>query len=502
MDRKIALIGIVGFVLVIAVMLSTVLLMLSDGEEAANGVSNINIEDYSYKASVKKPAAVIAEFAADEGSDEKLSSELTIYNENLALVKEVRSLFLQKGLNEIRYKDIAQRIDATSVMFVDLDFPETFVVEQNYEYDLVSKSKLLEKYLDREITVEVNSETGTKIYTGVLLGYSDGVLLQTETEVISISDVDKISFPKLSDGLLTKPTLVWKLYTENTGTRDTQTIYLTDGINWRADYIAKVNVNDTKMDFKGWVTTTNNSGTSYPNTKLKLVAGDIHRVRKAVQREMNYAYGVAADGGYAPEQFVEEGLFEYHMYTLGRETNIMNNETKQISLLSSDEVPIKKEFYYDGASQGEKVQVKLNFKNAKDQGLGVPLPKGIVRVYKEDSDGQLQFLGEDEIDHTKTEDEVRLYIGDAFDVTGERTRTESTNIAKGWYRNSYEIKLENQKDEAVEVVVHEYVGRSASITKFSDPYESKSATEIEFTVTVPAKGEKTVTYTVENRNYW
>jgi len=492
----------IASVLVIVILISAVVIVLSDGS-AQTKESNTNISAYAYKASVDKPGDVLIEFAAEEISGDKLSNELTIYNQNLALVKENRSLYLENGLNEIKYKDIAKLIDPTTVMFMDLDYPETFVVEQNYEYDLVSKSKLLDKYLDKEITVEVNDELGRQVYTGTLLSHSDGILLQTTEGVISISNVDKISFPELPDGLLTKPTLVWQVYTENTGTRNTQTIYLTEGINWRADYIAKVNTDDTAMDFKGWVTTTNNSGTSYPNTKLKLVAGDIHRVSKAVTRQNEYLDYVSAEAGaYAPEQFVEEGLFEYHMYTLGRQTDIMNNETKQISLLSSDGVPVKKEFYYDGASQGEKVHVKLNFKNSEDQGLGIPLPKGIVRVYKEDSDGQLQFLGEDEIDHTKTEDELRLYIGNAFDVSGERTRTESVNIAKGWYRNSYEIKLENQKNEAIEVVVHEYVGRSASVTGYSDLYESKSATEIEFTVTVPAKGEKTVTYTVENKYYW
>ncbi|MBN2067499.1 MAG: DUF4139 domain-containing protein [Candidatus Diapherotrites archaeon] len=462
-------------------------------------VPSINIKEVSHVVTSEKPEAVLAQFAAEESSTEKKGTELTIYNQNFALVKEVRPLFLKAGLNLVKYQDVAAQIDPTSVLFQDMQHPDTFVVEQNYEYDLVSKAKLLQKYLDKEITVSVREGEQTKEYTGTLLSYTDGIMLQTSEGVVAVS-ADKIVFPELPENLWVKPTLLWKLYATQEGSRETQTTYLTDGIQWHSEYIAKVNAEDTRMDFTGWVSIDNQSGTSYPETRLKLVAGDVHRVYESKYRE-EYGYDMVS-GAPAPEQFAEEGLFEYHMYTLGRETDVMNSQVKQISLLSSENVPVKKVFYYDGASQGTKVQTKLNFKNSEEQGMGLPLPKGKVRVYKADSGGQLQFVGEDLIDHTAKEEEVNLYLGDAFDIVGERTQTESTNISRGYYRHSYEIELRNHKDVEAEVVVHEYVGSSWKITKSSDPFEQKSSSAIEFTVKVPANGSKTVTYTVEHRYYW
>ena len=462
-------------------------------------VPNINIKDVQYTISSEKPEAVVARFAAEETSEEKAGTELTIYNQNFALVKERRELFLKEGLNLVKYKDVAAKIDPTSVLFQDTQYPETFVVEQNYEYDLVSREKMLEKYLDKQITVVDMEGDKAKEYTGTLLSYAGGILVQTGEGVVSVNP-EKIVFPNMPENLWVKPTLIWKLFAAQEGTRQTQTTYLTDDVKWHAEYIAKVNATDTQMDFKGWVSIDNKSGTSYPDTKLKLVAGDVHRVvERKYSREYDYAQSPTSAGG---EQFVEEGLFEYHMYTLGRQTDVMNNQVKQISLLASEEVPVKKIFYYDGASQGTKVQTKLNFKNGEAQGMGLPLPKGKVRVYKADSQGQLQFVGEDLIDHTAKDEEVNLYLGDAFDIVGERTRTLNENVRKGVYRSSYEIELRNHKDVAAEVTVHEYVGSSWAVIQQSDPFEKKSSSTIEFNVSVPANGTKTVTYTLEHRYYW
>jgi len=474
---------------------------------------NVNVKDYSYKVSSQKPAAALASFASEESSSEKLGTELTIYNQDLGLVKEVRELFLKKGVNLVNYQDVASKIDSTSVLFNDLSYPSTIVLEQNYKYDLVSKQKLLEKYLDKEIEIEVNDKDGSKKYSGTLLSYKDGIIIQTKDGVISLGSADKISFPILPEGLMTKPTLVWSLYSENEGKRNVQTTYLSGGFNWRADYIAKVNSNDNAMDFKGWVTATNESGSSYPNAKLKLVAGDIHRV---TPKTYDYAYKTLyAEVGAAPsaEQFVEEALFEYHLYTLDRTTDLMNNESKQISLLASENVPVKKEFifdasksnyyYYGSSSNTTKVEVKLAFKNSKESALGIPLPKGIVRVYKEDSQGQLQFLGEDEIDHTPKDEERRIFVGYAFDITGERKEVSSEQVAKCYDRKVYEITLKNHKDTEVEIIVPEHMAYydNWNITQNSDDFVKKDSRTIEFTVKVPANGEKKITYTVEYKSY-
>jgi len=463
-------------------------------------IPSVNVKSYSNQISVEKPEAFFQGIEQTQEVEDKEGTELTIYNQNLALVKEIRNMFLKSGVNLVEYKDIASQIDSTSVLFRDLDFNNTFVLEQNYEYDIVSREKMLEKYLDKEITVHLIEGDKVSVITGRLLSADYGVLLETSDGIESISSISKISFPELPEGLLTKPTLIWKIWTENTGNRETETVYLTKGMTWRADYVAKVNESDTRMNFSGWTTVTNESGTSYPDTSLKLVAGDLHLVTPVSKYRYEYNYPMAAEAMDGAGGFVEEGLFEYHLYTLQRKTDIKNNESKQISLLESENVPVEKVFVYDGARQGEKVQVKLKFKNSEDQGLGIPLPKGIVRVYKEDSAGKLQFIGEDQIDHTKTEDEVRLYLGDAFDVSGNRTQTKSEKISWRRYRYSYEIVLENQKDEAIVVEVLERTGRFTQVTASSDPYDQKSSSEIEFLVTVPAKGEKTITYTFET-NY-
>ena len=495
-----------GIIIIVVLVLFSLILAFPDQQvleketPIAKLASDININDITYTTTSEKPKEAIIKLASFE-SDQKEGTELTIYNQNFGLVKDIRPLYLEEGLNLVEYKDVASRIDPTSVLFKDLDYPSSFVVEQNYEYDLISRTKLLEKYLDLELTVVDIQGQDAKEYTGTLLSYDDGIVLQTENGIV-ILNPETITFPELPQNLRTKPTLVWKIYSETAGDRTTETTYLTDGINWHAEYIANVNSTDDLMDFTGWVSVDNQSGTSYPSTSLKLVAGDVHRVSN---NQSNYAYEkVYADSasGYAPEQFGEESLFEYHMYTLDRETDVLNNQTKQISLLSSENVPIQKIFYYDGARQGTKVQVKIEFKNSENQGLGLPLPKGKVRVYKEDSSGKQQFIGEDSIDHTPKDEDTTLFLGNAFDIVGERTQVSNENLSKGWYRTSYEITLSNHKDTAENIVVHEYVGQSWNITQKSHEFEQKNSSEIEFNVNVPANGETTITYTIDHKYYW
>ncbi|MCD6229337.1 MAG: DUF4139 domain-containing protein [Candidatus Diapherotrites archaeon] len=468
---------------------------------------HFNIGEYARIVSSEKAPQAVTLFAGESEVSSKQGTELTIYNDNLALVKENRTIDLAKGLNKVEFKDVASGIDATSVMFTDTKYPSTFVVEQNYEYDIVSKNKLLEKFLEKEITVSVNkSDGGSEEYTGKLLSYSDGILLETLQGVVSLSSVQKISFPTLADGLLTKPTLVWQIYTDNAGERSTQTSYLTTGMTWNADYVAKLSENDDSLDLKGWVTVKNASGTTYPNSKLKLVAGDVNRVYDTPRYlDYNVMYEKSMAGAaYSPEQFEEESLFEYHMYSLGRNTDIKNNQTKQISLLSSSDVSADKEFVYDGSRFGTKVRTIINLKNSEEQGLGMPLPKGKVRVYKEDSQGQLQFVGEDLIDHTPKDEEIELFIGNAFDIVGERKQTDRTEISRSVVRFTFEITLKNHKETNVEVTVpeHLYGWKNWTITSKTDPYEKIDSNTIEFKVNVPADGEKKITYTVEYIDYY
>lgn len=455
-----------------------------------------NIEGGATIVSREEPKIALLSLAKAASSD-KTRNEVTVYNQNLALVKEYRTMDLSSGSNIVKYVDVASQIDPTSVMFRDPKSQNTLVVEQNYEYDLVSSDKLLDKYLDKEITVTSDNES----FTGKLLSRSGGITLQTQTGVVVLNNVKKIEYSDAA-GLLTKPTLIWQIYTDASGSRDVETTYLTGGMSWKANYIATIDQNDAKANIKGWVTIENNAGTAYPDAKLKLVAGDINRVEVPqywYEKGMVVPAATPFAVGAPPPGFAQEGLFEYHLYTLQRPTTLNNNEIKQISLLSADNVPAKKEYSYDGARDGEKVRVVLNITNSKENGLGMPLPKGVVRAYKADSDGQLQFLGEDSIDHTPKDEKLRINVGNAFDIVGKRTVTDREGMGAYGNRESYSIELKNHKTDDAKIIVTEHFYGNWQITKASEQYKKKDANTVEFEVNVPKDGTRTITYTVETR---
>ena len=447
--------------------------------------------------------------------------ELTVYNDNLGLVKEQRTIKLTKGVNEVKFIDVASQIDATSVHFKSLTAPnEAKVLEQNFEYDLVSRDKLLEKYIDKEIEIVrrfgVSGETketlkGTLLSTkgGLTVKIGDNIYLNPSGEVI---------LSKLPEGLVTKPTLYWLIDCARQGEHKVEVGYLTSGIKWDADYVIVADKDDKKIDLNGWVTIDNRSGATYKDAKLKLIAGDIHRVTPPAAPGYD-RFMLAEKTAAGRPQFEEKAFFEYHMYTLQRTATIRDNETKQIEFASANQVPVKKLFIYDGArspfygyseySRADQrygtqtkndVFVMLEFKNARDNNLGIPLPKGKMRVYKEDIDKTLQFIGEDWIDHTPKDEPVRIYLGNAFDIVGERIQTDFKR-GDEWVMESYKITLRNHKEEPVEIRVVEHLFRWSNwrITEKSQSYEKKDARTIEFLASVPKDGETTITYTVR---YW
>ena len=463
-----------------------------DPFEITSNISANGIESHTSFISKEKLSNPF-EFLTAGAMGSDTSNEVTVYNDNLALVKEKRELDLKAGVNNIEYTDVASRIDPTSVMFEDTKNKNTTVLEQNYEYDLVSSDKLLEKFLDKEITV---TDTDGNEYTGTLLSHDGGVVLKLEDgTVVTLSEISKVEYPDSAD-LLTKPTLVWQIYSPVGGTRDVLTSYLTSGMSWHANYIVKANADDTAADIKGWVTINNNAGTTFEDAKLKLVAGDVNQVSSnQVIKESAFtgAYPEAEDtvgGGFA-----EESFFEYHLYTLERPATLKNNQIKQLSLLSAYSVPVEKKLIFDGANS-DKVKVVMNLNNSEENGLGMPLPAGVVRVYKADSEGQLQFLGEDSIDHTPKDEEFEVNVGNSFDVTGTRTQTNYKRINDNVRQQSYEIELKNHKDEAQEVTVVEHFYGDWEITSNSDEYEKTDASTAKWKVTVPANGAKKVSYTV------
>lgn len=422
------------------------------------------------------------------------NSEITIYEQGIALVKERREIELQNGVNQVEYTDIPSGIDPTSVIIEDTENEDTAILEQNYEYDVLSSSNLLEKYLGREVNV---TDRNVEVYTGTLLSHSgNSIVLKTEAEqVVVIKDFSKVELAD-SSGLSIRPALIWQIYSPVSGTRELLISYLTSGMNWKAAYVLMSNAENTEANIRGWANIDNRAGMTFENAVLKLVSGQINRVSEAVTPVMEEK--AVADERATQTLFVQEPLFEYHLYTLENPVTLENNQAKQISLLSADSVPIEKKLIYD-SSVSEKVLAYLTLQNTNESGLGMPLPKGVVRVYSTDTSGGLQFLGEDRIKHTPEGEELRVTVGSAFDLTARRNETDYQRISDNVERVIYQIEINNSKSEDQSVAIVEHLYGEWEILESSDSYEEIDAFTIEFRVMVPARGTKLVTYTVERR---
>lgn len=422
---------------------------------------------------------------------------VTVYNNNLGVIKETRELNLTSGISTIRITDVAQLIDPTSV---HIKFNGS-VLEQNYQYDLVSLNKILQKYIDKKISlIGKNNEfiEGTLLSSGgnqIVLRQSDGGLVMLP----GISDY-RISVGELPDGLITKPTLIWTVLANSSGKSDAEISYQTGGMSWHAEYVAVLNKDDNKMDLNSWVSIDNNSGTTYNNAKLKLVAGDVNIITQPPKyRGQDVLY--TAEKSLAQDQFSEKDFFEYHIYNLERPTTISNNEIKQISLFESEDISVDKKYIYLSGSYGNsgKVAVFVEFKNSENNKLGVPMPKGKVRVYKSDGDA-IEFIGEDLIDHTPRNEKLKLKIGDAFDVVAEEIQTEHKKITDRVYENEFKITLKNRKKSDVTVYVERYLGYNWEILNSTHNYEKKKVDQVEFEVPAKADSETELIFRVRYRN--
>ncbi|MEA2033579.1 MAG: DUF4139 domain-containing protein [Euryarchaeota archaeon] len=434
--------------------------------------------------------------------------EVTIYNTDLGVVKEYRVKYIPAGINNVLYEGVASRIDPTSVRLKAVDSAIN-VLEQNFQYDLVSRGKILRKYIDKDIVAYLIYGDKKEMIEGTLLSYrGDQLILKDKEGRIQILDSNNLVLPELPEGLMTKPTLVWILEVEESRNHTLELSYTTSGMTWKADYVVVTNKDDTKLDLNGWVTVTNNAGTTFKDTALKLVAGDVHRVREEVRREKATGYApVPTPAPPRVKQFEEEALFEYHMYDLQRRTTLKNNEQKQISLLEAAGIDVEKEYLYDDirnwwwygrgwSDTGEKkVNVMLNFDNSEENNLGIPLPKGTVRVFKEDREGKLQFIGEDSIDHTPKNETISLFIGQAFDIVGERKQMDFNKLAD-WYEYEWEVNLRNHKDEGIVVTVLERTGGDWEIIEENYEHTKVSNNRIEWRVPVKANGESTLSYAI------
>ena len=438
---------------------------------------------------------------------------VTVYNSNLALVRDVRQIRLQPGTAPLQFEDVAASINPATVHFRSLTDPSKLnVIEQNYEYDLLDPQKLLQKYVGREVTlVRPESADGSTKWTetkALLLSDNNGPVWRIGDEIVTGMGADSYRFPDLPENLYSRPTLVWTLDNRGAEAQRVEASYLTNNMSWSADYVLTVGRDEKTADIDGWVTLVNNSGAAYTNAKLQLIAGDLHRTEES-SGEARASLAKAMDMvAAAPPQFQQEAFSEYHLYTLQRRTSIENSESKQISLLTATGVPVEKymvtegESYYYRNSQGignpipQPVKVFYRFKNEEKGGLGIPLPAGTVRVYQADSSGGTQFAGEDKIDHTPKDETLQIYTGNAFDVVCERKQMDYKKIAGNLYEMEYEITVRNHKDGPVNVEVREPIGGDWEVLNSNYKWEKLDSTTIGFAVPVEKDGTATLDYRV------
>jgi hypothetical protein len=436
--------------------------------------------------------------------DDQSELSLTVYNSDLALVRDVRALELPRGTFDLKFMDIAATVNPATVHFRSLSEPgRVSVLEQNYEYDLLEPEKLLRKYVGRDVTLVRNGiET-----TARLLSYNNAPVWQIDGEIVTGLHADHMRFPELPGNLYARPTLIWSLSNQGAGRHRVEAAYLATKLSWNADYVLTVARDDSAADLDGWVTVTNASGTQFRNAALQLVAGNVNRVRQVLGKMADMSYERRELAAAAPAM-AQESFSDYHLYTLGRKTSINNNQTKQVSMLGATGLPVRKRyvvdgqaFYYrnaqhPGSPLKDEVQVFYEFKNEAKTGLGMPMPAGVVRVYQADSRGGTQFVGEDRIDHTPKDETLDLKIGTAFDVVAERKQTDFQKIGPTVYEMEYEVTLRNHKIAPVAVEVNEPIGGTWRMVSSTHTHTKTDAWAAQFSVPVAADGVATLKYRV------
>lgn len=451
------------------------------------------------------------------------STEITVYNQGFGLVKEVRRLELKAGRQTVNVENVAAMIEPTSVGIRNLSANLPFeVLEQNYQFDLISPAAILAKSVGKRVRV-VQTVGNQRVTTeGVLLSVptpvpgvpnasTSGLVIRTDDGRILLDPAGEIEVREVPEGLISVPTLLWDLDADAAGTREVEVSYLTQGISWSADYVLTLGEGDAPANLRGWVTINNQSGATYRDAKLKLLAGDVERARPETPPMARAMAADAVPGGRGG--FQQEALFEYHLYTLQRPATVRNREIKQLSLLESAGVKARKRLIVDATlnfgryfpSEGEigtgdiKPQVRVEFTNDAASGLGVPLPKGTVKVYQRDRSGSVQMLGEDRIEHTPREEALSLVVGRSFDIVANRRRTEFRRLGDRGARETFEIEVRNRKETAETVIVLERPWGEWKLTANSQNFIKRNSNAIEFEVKLNPNEVKTITYTIETR---
>jgi hypothetical protein len=475
---------------------------------------------FFYRSAFAQSSSQAAQQPADGTVTTTLADQsdlsVTVYNSSLALVRDVRQLTLPPGESRLRFMDIAASINPAAVHFRSLTEPTKLdVFEQNYEYDLLDPSKLLQKYVGREVTlVRAKLDSGTTQYEEVkatLLSLNGAPVWNIGNEIVTGLSYESIRFPQLPENLYERPTLLWTLQNSGARRHRVEASYLTSNLSWSADYVLSVGKDEASGDLDGWVTLVNHSGTAFKNAQLQLVAGDLHRVAAQAGGNMEMVMDRVAKSAAAPAQFQQESFSEYHLYTLGRRTSIFDQESKQISLLDASHFPLQKlyvvngqSYYYRSAAQPgapvkDPVQVFYKFKNEDKVGLGIPLPSGTVRVYQADSRGGSLFAGEDHIEHTPKDETISLHIGNAFDIVAERKQIDYKRLSDRLYEFEYEITLRNHKSIPITVEVNEPIGGDWEMVNSAYKFTKTAAFAAQFQVPVDKDGTAVLKYRVRVR---
>lgn len=482
----------------------------------------LTINNYQLLVRICVQAIVLVSFSlvsvfADEIKttvEDQQELSLTVYNQDLALIRDVRKINLGKGSNKIAVREVSAQIRPETAIITSLTHPDSLsLLEQNFDYDLLTPQQLLQKYVGKQVkVVKTHPTTGAeKEVVATVLSAHNGVVLKIGDR-IETGVPGRIVYGQVPDNLRDRPTLSILANSKIAGKQTLELSYLSGGLSWKADYVAKLDKDEKHLSLNGWVTLNNQSGASYKNAKLQLVAGDVNRVyepRPMTGRSMRMMESMAED---SVAEMEEESLFEYHLYTLRHKTNVLQNQTKQVSLLTASRIPVSKEFLLQGSqhyyynkygviADKLKVGVFVEFKNEEKNNLGMALPKGVVRVYKNDSSGNAQFIGEDRIDHTPKDETIRLKLGDAFDVTANKKQTSyRKENAFGRYNHaassSYEIEIHNAKSEAVVVKVLEPVPGDWKMLESNLEHKKINSNKVEWLVEVPAERRVTLSYKV------
>ncbi len=442
--------------------------------------------------------------AGQMSAQEVKSSRVTIYNNDFGVVRQTRSIDIPSGSSEIRLTDVPEKIEAPSVK-IKL---KGSVSEQNFRYDLASQSSILKSYIDKNITL-LPGKSGQGLISGTLLNFStedrgDGlissvqVVMRTDKGILMIPDIKDyvIEVGRLPDGMTTVPTLIWKVQADKAGRQDVDLSYITGGFSWQADYTATLNEKDDAIDLNSWVTITNETGASFNDAFVKLMAGNVKKVAsKPIMKNINLREVPEYAEGNMMASFTEKPLFEYHTYDLNRTTDLLNHETKQIELFQKENIKVVKKYIfstsqYNNGTSLAPVNVAVEFLNTEKNGLGIPLPMGVMKVYKV-QERVPEFVGEDRIEHTPKDEKVTLNIGQVFDVMGEETLINSNTITERIWEKEFSIKLKNRKSEDVTIEVQKYIGWDSSVLSSDLKYEQKDASTIVFKVPVPKDSEKT-----------